>query len=225
MKKRAFFLLTLFLAVSVSFAGCDLINDMFGGKEAAPPPTPAPGVPAPGAPTPQTPPAMPGAITESGYLNGPGSSFVFPVNAGADEYVDVTFTYPKGTVDFWVTVTGEDGSALGNFDLDNGEVIQLMGGGTFWLTIYSVTGMGNWSATYSLDTAAPTPTAPEVRASVNGKYYNLLSTLYVPQDQGSYGDFYEWGYWSGTSYAGYSNLPAGYWIYVYPNWYIWGNQR
>ncbi|MBN1883518.1 MAG: hypothetical protein JW885_15230 [Deltaproteobacteria bacterium] len=73
--------------------------------------------------------------------------------------------------------------------------------------------------------SAPTLSPDAVRASVNGKYYNLLTTISVPDDRGGYGDFYEWGYWSGTSYAGYSNIPAGYWVYVYPNWYIWGNQQ
>ena len=67
---------------------------------------------------------------------------------------------------------------------------------------------------------------PEMNtASVNGKYSNLLMTLYVPQDQGSYGNFYDWGYYTGTSYAGYNNIPPGYWVYVYPNWYVWGNTR
>jgi hypothetical protein len=62
-------------------------------------------------------------------------------------------------------------------------------------------------------------------ASVNGKYSNLLMTLSVPQDQASYGNFYDWGYYTGTSYAGYNNIPPGYWVYVYPNWYVWGNTR
>ena len=77
--------------------------------------------------------------------------------------------------------------------------------------------------------AAPpggSPQSPDLTmASVNGKYYNLLMTLNVPQDQGSYGNFYDWGYYTGTSYAGYNNIPAGYWVYVYPNWYVWGNTR
>jgi hypothetical protein len=73
---------------------------------------------------------------------------------------------------------------------------------------------------------APPAGSPDLStASVNGKYSNLLYTLNVPQDKGSYGDFYDWGYYTGTSYAGYNNLPAGYWVYVYPNWYIWGNTR
>jgi hypothetical protein len=70
-----------------------------------------------------------------------------------------------------------------------------------------------------------TMTPEMTAASVNGKYYNLLIMLNVPQDQGGYGNFYDWGYYTGTSYAGYNNIPPGYWVYVYPNWYIWGNTR
>ena len=89
------------------------------------------------------------AITESGYLNGPGSTYSFTVNAGSQNQVDVVFDYPYGSVDFWVKVVGEDGySVLGDFDLDNGETIQLLGGGTFYLTVYSRMGAGYWSAEY-----------------------------------------------------------------------------
>lgn len=41
-----------------------------------------------------------------------------------------------------------------------------------------------------------------------------------PADQSAYGDFCDFGYWSGTEYAGHANLPAGYWVYVAPTWYI-----
>jgi hypothetical protein len=63
------------------------------------------------------------------------------------------------------------------------------------------------------------------KASVNGKYYNLLKVINVPQDKDSYGDYNDYGYYSSASYAGYDNIPAGYWVFVYPDWYIWGNQK
>jgi len=89
------------------------------------------------------------AVTESGYLYGPGASYTFTVNAGSVNYVEVNFSWPKGSADFWVKVVGQDGrTVLGNFDLDNGEIIQLSGGGTFYLTIYSNRGAGNWSCTW-----------------------------------------------------------------------------
>ena len=58
------------------------------------------------------------------------------------------------------------------------------------------------------------PTGPKSR------YRGLLRQFAVPDDQQAYGDFCDFGYWSGTSYAGQQDLPAGYWVYVAPNWYI-----
>jgi hypothetical protein len=72
----------------------------------------------------------------------------------------------------------------------------------------------------------PPEAAPpdQVKASVNGKYSKLLKVINVPQDQADYGAFNDYGYYTGTSWAGFDNLPVGYWVYVAPNWYIWGQQ-
>jgi hypothetical protein len=97
----------------------------------------------------------PGTSLEKGYLSGTGDFKTFIVNA-RDDYVEVTFSYPKGAADFWVRVIGEDGvEVLGDFDLDNGEIIQLMGGGTFYLKIFSKDGAGSWSAVYREGTGDP----------------------------------------------------------------------
>ena len=37
----------------------------------------------------------------------------------------------------------------------------------------------------------------------------------------TYSNFNDFGYYQSTSYVGHDNLPAGYWVYVYPFWYIW----
>jgi hypothetical protein len=87
----------------------------------------------------------------------------------------------------------------------------------YWVYVYP-----NWYIFKS--TSGGGSAAPDA-ASVNGKYYNLLKVINVPQDRATYGDFDDYGYYSSTSYAGYSNIPAGYWVYVYPDWYIWGNSR
>ena len=63
------------------------------------------------------------------------------------------------------------------------------------------------------------------RATVNGKYRKLLRKIKVEEDRQSYGNFYDWGHYTGTSWAGHNNLPPGYWVYVYPHWYIWGEMR
>jgi RNA polymerase sigma factor (sigma-70 family) len=63
------------------------------------------------------------------------------------------------------------------------------------------------------------------KASVWGRYSNLLKKINVPGDRENYGEFHEYGAWQGTSYAGQQNLPVGYWVYVSPDWYIWGAQN
>ena len=61
------------------------------------------------------------------------------------------------------------------------------------------------------------------KASVNGKYSHLLFRLTVQSDVKEYGEFHDYGHWDESVYAGHRNLPTGYWVYVYPNWYIWKN--
>jgi len=80
-------------------------------------------------------------------LSGTGDKYTFDIYARHDQ-VDVVFEWPQGDVDFWVKVYGEDGEVLGDFDLDNGETIQLFHGGKFTLEIYSREGGGTWRATY-----------------------------------------------------------------------------
>jgi hypothetical protein len=59
------------------------------------------------------------------------------------------------------------------------------------------------------------------KASVKGKYCQLLRVIHLPHDKASYTEFRDYGSYSGTSYAGYNDLPVGYWVYHYPHWYIW----
>jgi hypothetical protein len=59
------------------------------------------------------------------------------------------------------------------------------------------------------------------RASGKGRYRELLHVLYVPGDKRNYTEYTDFGVWSGNAYAGYNALKSGYWVYVYPRWYIW----
>jgi hypothetical protein len=63
------------------------------------------------------------------------------------------------------------------------------------------------------------------KATVNNKYQMLLRQFKVPNDKDNYGDFNDYGQYSGTSYAGLNDLPKGYWVYVAPYWYIWGELK
>ena len=57
------------------------------------------------------------------------------------------------------------------------------------------------------------------------KYRKLLKTLAVEADRQTYGDFYDYGYWSGSEWQGHRGLPPGYWVYVAPNWYIFAEAQ
>ena len=61
------------------------------------------------------------------------------------------------------------------------------------------------------------------KATVDGKYRRLLKKIEVRGDVSTYGEFKDYGHWDGTSYSGHADLPAGHWVWVYPNWYIWGD--
>jgi hypothetical protein len=63
------------------------------------------------------------------------------------------------------------------------------------------------------------------KAHVMGKYAKLLRRISVPQDKANYTEFNDYGHYPATDYAGYTGIPEGYWVYVYPNWYIWGELK
>lgn len=66
----------------------------------------------------------------------------------------------------------------------------------------------------------------ERRAAVDGRYSRLLRRIAAPDDRQSYGDFRDYGYYQEIAeYQGEKAVPAGYWVYVYPYWYIWGERR
>jgi hypothetical protein len=74
-----------------------------------------------------------------------------------------------------------------------------------------------WAA--GLDSSAPLKNLKA--ASVGGKYRHLLKVLAVPTDRQNYTAFNDHGFWNGSAYGGVVGLPVGYWVYVYPHWYIW----
>lgn len=58
-------------------------------------------------------------------------------------------------------------------------------------------------------------------AHVHGKYRTLLRRIHCPEDLPSYGRFNDYGIFTGTAWHNYKARPPGYWVYVYPDWYIW----
>ena len=60
------------------------------------------------------------------------------------------------------------------------------------------------------------------RASHGGKYQNLLKVIFAPRDREVYGDHLEFGFRDKKEYLGHANLPAGYWVWEWPHWFIFG---
>jgi len=90
----------------------------------------------------------------------------------------------------------------------------------YWVYVYP-----NWYI-WAAKNAKPAAQQDDVkRASVGGKYSRLLKKIEEKADLENYNKFHDYGAWQGTSYAGHNDLPAGYWVYVYPNWYIWGDTK
>jgi hypothetical protein len=77
--------------------------------------------------------------------------------------------------------------------------------------------------TASARAPAPPPSLEELlqKSQCNGKYRMLLRQIKVEKDRDRFDDYEELGYREKADYAGYSELPKGWWVYVYPYWYIW----
>lgn len=65
---------------------------------------------------------------------------------------------------------------------------------------------------------------PSKLSSAHGRYYGLMQTVNCPQDLQDYGQYEDHGYWSGGDYCG-QVTKSGYWVWAYPNWYIWKHKR
>ncbi|MCA8997842.1 MAG: von Willebrand factor type A domain-containing protein [Planctomycetaceae bacterium] len=61
-----------------------------------------------------------------------------------------------------------------------------------------------------------------MKARCEDRYQELLDKFSVPEDGDIYGEFHEFGYRSGEKYLPRDGRPDGYWVYVYPDWYVWG---
>ena len=68
------------------------------------------------------------------------------------------------------------------------------------------------------------PLTPLTKSASRSRYKGLLKKIEVPEDREAFGDFYDFGYWSGGEYAGHKDLPAGYWVYLAPHWYAFREQ-
>ena len=71
--------------------------------------------------------------------------------------------------------------------------------------------------------ADPSPAIP-IKATVAGKYSELLKVIHCPTDEAEYGTFNDFGKLEAAKWCG-DDAPSGHWVYVSPNWYIWKNLK
>jgi hypothetical protein len=88
-----------------------------------------------------------GGETQTGYISGPGTEQEFGVYATKDP-LELTFSWDSG-MDPYCKVLGMNRNELGTFRLADGEIIELTGGGQFYIIVGSYSGSGNWTSTYS----------------------------------------------------------------------------
>src|SRR5438045_223737 len=69
---------------------------------------------------------------------------------------------------------------------------------------------------------SPPPEEALVKARVDGKYRMLLRQIKSVDDEKEHGAFKDLGYQTRTQYAGQKDIPPGFWVYVSPYWYVWG---
>lgn len=83
----------------------------------------------------------------SGYIADNTDEDEFALLADSSD-IDVVFDWPAGAA-FWVTVYGRDHNELAEFDLTEGDTINLTGGGLFFLEVFSTSGYGAWAADWT----------------------------------------------------------------------------
>lgn len=88
-----------------------------------------------------------GMRTETGYIAGPGTEQEFGLNTTKSP-LELTFSWDGG-MDPYCTVLGMNRNELGTFRLADGEIIELTGGGQFYIIVGSYSGGGNWTCTFT----------------------------------------------------------------------------
>jgi len=142
-------LIIILATATVLGAAIVACSSLKGGEEAktAEAPAPAP-VPAPEPEVGKIAKTKVGnTTTYAGVLRGVNDSNKFDVFTEKDK-LEVEFDWPDDS-SYYVKVLGTTGNELGDFDLAEGKVIELTGGGKFSLVVYSKKGEGPWTATYT----------------------------------------------------------------------------
>jgi hypothetical protein len=55
----------------------------------------------------------------------------------------------------------------------------------------------------------------------HGTYKNLQIVIFDPEDEAQFTQFSEFGWKDAYAYKDYGGMPAGWWVYVAPYWFVW----
>jgi len=147
-------------------------------------------------------------------------SLLFPLTAAAYKAPEAASVDGKYSELIQVLNCPADGAQYGNFKdyghWNGGPWCGQQGKAGYWVWVAP-----NWYVWKTKGQAEKTEVPP--MASVNGKYSGLIQVLHCPADSAQYGNFRDYGHWSGGPWCGQQG-KAGYWVWVKPNWYIWSQK-
>lgn len=80
-----------------------------------------------------------------------------------------------------------------------------------------------WKSASGTFPVAPDDYDPDHGFDVGGKYYGAIANFGCAADVEKYGEFYDYGYWSGGNYCG-ADRPAGYYVWYQGAWAVWSTK-
>ena len=163
-----------------------------------------------------------GSINQGGYS---GYSGEFSFSMARDEIIGIS-RYPELNCEGELTLLSvKDNQYSFQETITNG-ISNCISGLTKTFLVISPTTIKYSNNRYNITANLKKTDKSELPAlaSANQKYSNLIQVLNCPNDRSQHDEFDDYGYWSGGSWCGQTG-KAGYWVWVYPNWYIWQEQR
>jgi len=98
------------------------------------------------------------ASPTNGEINSTSQVDQIAVNTDEDPIYAIFF-YDK--LHLWCKIVGQNGKTLAEYDLNNGNVVELVGAGSFTLEVYSVEGTGSWNSEF-INKQAATEKYPDI---------------------------------------------------------------
>lgn len=108
---------------------------------------------------------------------------------------------------------------------DSGHKTQIFLGILTLIGVISGGAFTNWDKIFSQSSNTQPSLNIPLQASVNGRYSTLIQRIECPDNRTKYGEFNEYGYYQGGDEWCGEKAQKGYWVWVYPNWYVWRDKN